>query len=116
MKRVGFVKMSQIMGLDMMTIGQMKIMKGKSECLPWEFLKKFLAKCEDEERVFKVFVVVVYEMVIFPKVPNHIEAVVVDLVEQLDNQANPIPTIITETIRSLSFCCRKGEGKFFRCV
>ena len=39
-----------------------------------EILKKFFAKCENEEQVFKVFVIVVYEMVIFPKVPNHIEA------------------------------------------
>ena len=37
---------------------------------------------------FKVFAIVVYGMVIFPKVLNHIKDVVVDLVEQLDNQAN----------------------------
>ena len=82
MKRMWFVKkMSQIMGLDAIIIGQMKTMKGKSECLPWEFLKKFLAKCEDKERVFKVFAIVMYGMVIFPKVTIHIEAIVVDLVE-----------------------------------
>ena len=70
--------MSQIMGIDMTTIGQMKTMKGKSECFPWEFLKKFLTKGEDEKWVFKVFAIVVYGMMIFPKVPNHIEAVVVE--------------------------------------
>ena len=34
-KRVGFVKkMSQIMGIDAMVIGQVKSQKGKNECLP----------------------------------------------------------------------------------
>ena len=98
------------MGFDEIVIGQMKTMKGKSKCFPWEFLKKFFAKCEDEEWVFKVFAIVVYEVVIFPKVSNHIQAVVMDLVEQVDNQANLIPSIIVETIRLLNFYPIKGEG------
>ena len=111
MKGIGFVKkMSQIIGLDMTTIGQIKIMKGNSECLPWEILKKFLAKCEDQEWVFKVFATVMYGMVIFPKVPNHIKAADVNLVEQMDNQANSILVIMVKTIRSLNFCRKKGEG------
>ena len=49
-KGVGFVKkMSQILGLDTTIIGQMKTIKGKNESFSWEFLKKFLAKCEDRE-------------------------------------------------------------------
>ena len=104
MKGVNFVKnMSQIMGMDMTTISQMKTTKGKSKCLPWEFLKKLFAKCEDEEQVFKVFAIVVYEMVVFPKVPNHIETTVADLVEQVEHQVNHVPTIVAETIRSLIF-------------
>ena len=79
-------------------------------------LKKFLTKCEYQERIFKVFAIVMYEMVIFPKVSNHIEVVVVDLVEQVDNQVNPISAIIAKTICSLNFCCRKGEGQFIGCV
>ena len=51
-------------------------------------MKKFLTKCDDEERVSNLFAMVVYGMVIFPKVLNHIEAVVVDLVEQVNSQAN----------------------------
>ena len=82
MKEVSFVnKMSQIMGMDITTINQVKTMKGKSECILWEFLKKFLAKCEDEKRIFTIFAIVVYGMVIFQKVPNHIEVAMLDLVE-----------------------------------
>ena len=58
----------------------------------------------------------VYEMVIFPKVPNYIEAAVVDLVEQAKSQANLVSTIIVETIRSLNYYCKKGEGQFIRCT
>ena len=78
--------------------------------------KKFLNKCEDEEWIFKLFAIMVYGMVIFPKVLNHVEAVIVDLVEQVDNQANPIPTIVVKTISSLNFYWKKGEGEFIGCV
>ena len=91
--------MSQIMGMDMTTMSEVKSTKGKSECIPWEFLKKFLAKCEDKERIFMVFTIVVYRMMIFPKVLNHIEAAMVDLVEQVKHQPNLVLTIMVETIR-----------------
>ena len=69
------------MGMDITTINQVKTMKGKSECILWEVLKNFLAKCEDEKQIFTIFAIVVYGMVIFQKVTNHIEAAMVDLVE-----------------------------------
>ena len=53
----------------------------------------------------------VYRMVIYPKVLNHIDVAMIDLVEQVNNQANPVPAIITKTIRSLNFCRKKGEGQ-----
>ena len=43
--------MSQIMGIDAQISGQIKSQKGKSEGLIWDFVKKFLTKCEDEEWV-----------------------------------------------------------------
>ena len=76
---------------------------------------KFLAKCKDEELVFNVFTVAMYGMVIFLKVPNHIEAAMVNLVEQVTSQANLVLAIIVKTIRSLNFCRKKGEGQFIKC-
>ena len=49
-------------------------------------------------------------------VAKYIDAAVVDLIEQILNQANPVPTIIAETIRSLNYCRRKGEGNFIGCA
>ena len=82
------------MGVDAKVIEQVKKQKGKRECLLWEFVKKYLAKSEDDERVSNVFAMAVYGMVIFSKVLDHIEAIVVNLVEQVNNQANPVLTII----------------------
>ena len=104
------------MGIDANIIGQMKSQRGTNECLLWDFVKKFLAKCEDEEQVFNVFVMAVYGMVIFTKVSNHIEATVVDLVEQVNNQADLVSAIIMKTIHSLNFFCKKGKGQFIGCV
>ena len=82
------------MGVDAKVIEQVKKQNGKRECLLWEFVKKYLAKSEDDERVSNVFAMAVYGMVIFSKVLDHIEAIVVNLVEQVNNQANPVLTII----------------------
>ena len=73
-------------------------------------MKKFLTKCDDEERVSNLFAMAVYGMVIFPKVSNHIEAVVVDLVEQVNSQANLVSAIIVEIMRSLNYFHKEGKG------
>ena len=54
----------------------------------------------------------VYETLIFLQSPRYIDATVVDLIEQIDNQVNPVPAIIVETIRSLNYYRRKREGNF----
>ena len=67
------------MGINAKVIGKMKKQNGKSECLPWEFVKKYFAKCAKDEHVSNVFAMVMYGIVVFSKVLDHIEAVVVDL-------------------------------------
>ena len=61
-------------------------LKGKNECVQCDFLERY------------------------------IDATVVDLIEQIDNQVNPVPTIIAETIRSLNYYRRKGKGNFISCA
>ena len=86
------------MDIEAKVIDQVKKKKGNSEYLPWKFIKKYLSKSEDDKRVSNLFAMAVYGMVIFPKVPFQIEAAVVDLIKQVNSQANPVPTIIFETI------------------
>ena len=82
-------------------------MKEKSERLLWKFLKKFLAKCEDEEQVFKVFTIVLYGMVIFPKVSKHIEATVTNLVEQVEHRVNHVLAIVAKNHSFFDFYWKK---------
>ena len=58
----------------------------------------------------------VYGTLIFSQLPRYIDAAVVDLIEQIGNQVNPIPAIIAETIQSLNYCRRKGEDNFIGCA
>ena len=53
---------------------------------------------------FNAFVMAIYGMMIFLKVSNHIKDAVVNLVEKVNNQSDPVPVIIAKTIHSLNFC------------
>ena len=70
----------------------------------------------NDDRVKDIFALVVYGTLIFPQSLGYIDAAIVDLIEQIDNQVNPVPTIIVEIIRSLNYCRRKGERNFIGCA
>ena len=91
-------------------------LKGKNECVQYDFLERYIIENNNDDRVIDIFTLVVYETLIFPQSPGYIDAAVVDLIEQIDNQVNPIPAIIVETIRSLNYCRRKGKGYFISCT
>ena len=91
-------------------------MKGKSESVQCDFLKRYIIENNNDDRVKDVFALVVYGTLIFSQSPGYIDAAVVDLIEQIDNQANPVPAILAETIRSLNYYRRKGEGDFIGCA
>ena len=83
--------------------------KGKNECVQWDFLERYIIENNDDDRVINIFALVVYGTLVFPQSPRYVNATVVNLIEQIDNQANLVPAIVVETIRSLNFCIRKGE-------
>ena len=41
-----------------------------------------------------VFALAIYELVIFSKVPGHVEVAVIDVIEQIASQTNPVPAIV----------------------
>ena len=59
-----------------------------------------------------MFVLAVYEMVIFRKSAGYVESVVIDLFDQVCRLCNHAPSILAETIHSLSFYRKMGEGDF----
>ena len=91
-------------------------LKGKNECVQSDFLEGYVTHNNNDDRVIGIFALVVYGILIFLQSPGYVDAVVIDLIEQVDNQVNPVPVIITETIRYLNYCRRNHEGSFVGCV
>ena len=63
-----------------------------------------------------VFALAIYGLVIFPKVPGHVEVAVIDVIEKIESQANPVPAIVAETLHILNFCRRSKNGDLICCV
>ncbi|MBA0786656.1 hypothetical protein Gotri_006746 [Gossypium trilobum] len=63
-----------------------------------------------------VFALSIYSLVVFPKVLGHVDEAITDLFDWLDKRVTPIPTILTETFRSLSACLKVGGGRFIGCA
>ena len=91
-------------------------LKGKNKCVQCDFLERYIIENNNDNRIIDIFALVVYGTLIFPQSSGYVDAAVVDLIEQIDNQVNPIPAIVVETIRSLNYCRRKGKGSFIGCT
>ena len=116
-KSAGFKKkLSQLMGLEEAAVEQNIRKKGKSECFAWDFFKRYIAKNDEEDQVLDVFALAIYGLVIFPKVPGHVEVAVIDVIEQIASQANPVPAIVAETLRTLNFCKKNENGNLTCCI
>ena len=59
--------------------------KGKNECVQCDFLKRYIIENNNDDRVIDIFALVVYGTLIFPQSPGYIDAIVVDLIKQIDN-------------------------------
>ena len=85
-------------------------------CVQCDFLERYIIENNNDDQVKDIFALVVYRTLIFPQSPEYIDAAVVDLIEQIDNQINPVPVIIAETIQFLNYCRRKEENNFIGCA
>ena len=104
-KKVPFrKKLAQMMNEDASLLVFVTRRKGKNECVQCDFLERYMIENNDDDRVIDIFGLVVYEILIFPQSLGYVDAAMVDLIEQINNQANPVPAIVAETIRSLNFC------------
>ena len=78
-------------------------LKGKNECVQSDFLEGYIIQNNDDDRVIGIFALVVYDTLIFPQSPGYVDAALIDLIEQVDNQVNPVLAIIAETFRFLNY-------------
>ena len=98
-----------MMSIDASVLVPLTRLKGKNECVQSDFLEGYIMENNDDDPVIDIIALVVYGTLIFPQSPGYVDAAIVDLIEQIDNQANHVPVFIGETIRSLNFCRRKGK-------
>ncbi|MBA0673233.1 hypothetical protein Goklo_024146 [Gossypium klotzschianum] len=60
--------------------------KGDSKCIPLKNLKDLILSYPDTKKKVDVFALSVYGLVVFPKALGHVDEVVTDLFDQLDNR------------------------------
>ena len=104
------------MSMDASVFIPLTKLKGKNECVQSDFLEGYIVQNKHDDRVIDIFALVVYGTLIFPQSPGYVDAAIVDLIKQVDNQVNPIPVIIVETFRSLNYCRRNREGSLVGCA
>ena len=109
-------KLAQMMNVDASVFVPITRQKGKNECVQCDFLESFIIENNNDDRIIDIFALVVYGTLIFPQSPEYVDATVVDLIEQIDNQVNLVPAIVIETTRSLNYYRRKGKGNFIGCI
>ena len=109
-------KLAEMTNMDANAFVPITRLKRKNECVQCDFLERYILDNSNDDRVIDMFTLVVYKTLIFSQSSGYIDATVVDLIEQIDNQVNSVPAIIVETIQSLNYCRRKGEGNFIGCA
>ena len=56
-------------------------LKGKNECVQYDFLKSFIIENNHDDRIIDIFTLVVYSTLIFPQSLGYVDAVVINLIE-----------------------------------
>ena len=79
-------------------------------------MRDFINNYINEDRGLATLALSMYRLIIFPRVIGHVEVIVIDFFEQVQNHANPSLAIIAETIKSLNICRRKSDERFMRCL
>ncbi|MBA0786597.1 hypothetical protein Gotri_025897 [Gossypium trilobum] len=63
-----------------------------------------------------MFALSIYGLMIFPGALEYVDEAVSDLFDRLGKGVAPVPTILSETFRSLNACRLYGEGRFIGCA
>ena len=102
-------KLAKIMGIEPVDVDSYLINKGGSIRLEWVFLRDFINSHINEDRGLTTMALSIYGLIIFPRVIEHVEVIVIDFFEQVQNHANPSLATVAETIRLLNICRRKSS-------
>ena len=84
--------------------------------LEWVFLKDFINNHINEDRGLATLALSIYGLIIFLRVIRHVEVIVIDFFEQVQNHANLSLAIVAKTIRSLNIFRKKSDEQFMGCL
>ncbi|XP_039020533.1 uncharacterized protein LOC120152376 [Hibiscus syriacus] len=87
----------------------------RDERISWAQLKSLIYEQTPSKRRRYHFALVVYGLVIFPKIEDHFDIALINFIEAISRK-NPAPAIIAETFLSLNQCRRLGGGQFIGCT
>ena len=59
---------------------------------------------------------IIYRLVLFPKMKGHIDGDVIKLLEKIYHHVNLVPPILVKTIRSLNHCRKERKDMFHGCA
>ncbi|KAG8491455.1 hypothetical protein CXB51_014831 [Gossypium anomalum] len=89
--------------------------KGECKCISWDTLKGLILTHPDETKKVDVFALSLYGLMVFPRALRHVDEATTDLFHRLSKRITSVPTILTETFRSLGTCGKAGAGRFIGC-
>ncbi|GKV26318.1 hypothetical protein SLEP1_g35648 [Rubroshorea leprosula] len=109
-------KLAKIMGIQVQELEGLITKNGENEGIPWYGLRDFILGNPDKPVTLNAFALAIYGLVLFPKASGYVDRKIVNLFDQLLDNANPIPVILAETFRSLNHCRINGQGRFTGCA
>ena len=74
-------KLAQMTNIDASVFVPVTRLKGKNECVQYDFLERYIIENNNDDRVVDIFALMVYGTLIFLQSPGYIDAAVVDLIE-----------------------------------
>ncbi|XVF20775.1 hypothetical protein REPUB_Repub12eG0032400 [Reevesia pubescens] len=108
-------KLAYLMGVSRQTINANLKGNEESEGISYDFLRKFMNQHAEEKRIKDIFALAVYGLVIFSRASPTIDVAVVAFIDQIGSGMNPVPAILAETFRTLSYY-RQNKGYFRGCA
>ena len=109
-------KLAKIMKIKLEDADGYLVNKEGSVGLEWDFLKNFISGHVNDDQGLATLALTIYGLIIFPRVIGHVEIIVIDFFEQVQNHTNPSSAIVAETIRSLNVCRWKSDERFMGCL
>ncbi|MBA0851956.1 hypothetical protein Goshw_029556 [Gossypium schwendimanii] len=98
------------MGLHVDTI-KARLKDKNGPCISWSDIRDAMGKTSSDKHL-ALFMFVVYGLIVFPKALGYVSVELADFLFRIEKWVNPTLAVLAETIISLNFIRKKGDGRF----